>query len=63
MEKSYEISNRPTMSVAEVALLLGVGKTTVRKGINNGEIPVIKIGNTCRIPTSFIRSLLEAGCQ
>jgi len=42
---------RAAFTVAEVAKLLGIGKTTAYQLVNTGEIPSAKIGRAKRVVT------------
>jgi excisionase family DNA binding protein len=50
----------PTMTVEELAELLGTGRTATYDAIRaNDDIPVIRVGRKILIPTAAIRRLLE----
>jgi excisionase family DNA binding protein len=49
----------PTMTVEEVAELLGTGRTATYDAVHRGEIPCIKVGRKLVIPTAAVRRLLE----
>jgi excisionase family DNA binding protein len=49
----------PTMTVEEVADVLGTGRTATYDAVRRGEIPSIKVGRKLVIPTAAIRRLLE----
>jgi|GEM_PF-5452823 len=42
----------------QTAQVLGVDPRTVTRGINNGEIPSVKIGGRVLVPTAALRRLL-----
>ena len=51
------------LSVPELTALLGYDRLgrTVRKGIEAGEIPAIRVGATWRIPVAWIREQARLG--
>ncbi|WP_067891553.1 helix-turn-helix domain-containing protein [Nocardia vaccinii] len=51
--------NEPTVSVPDAAHLLGVGRSTIYAAAHSGEIPAVRIGNRVRIPTIWLRRLLQ----
>lgn len=54
-----ELDSSPTVSVYAAAVLLGFGEFTVRRAIDSGELPAIRLGaRNIRVPSSAIRGLL-----
>lgn len=51
--------NRKAYKVNEVAETLSVGRTTIYKLINNGELQRIKIGATTLITAASVDELLQ----
>lgn len=51
--------NRKALRVNEVAEALSVGRTTIYKLINQGELQRVKIGATTLITASSVDNLLE----
>ena len=51
-------TSQPTMSIDEVAELLGVCRSTMYRAVKDGEIPVIKIGRRYLVPTAHVAHLL-----
>ncbi|MFE9328563.1 helix-turn-helix domain-containing protein [Nocardia sp. NPDC052278] len=51
--------NEPTVSVPDAARLLGVGRSTVYAAVKSGEVPAIRVGNRVRIPSRWIRQMLQ----
>jgi excisionase family DNA binding protein len=51
-------SVRPTISVDETAIVLGVARTTAYEAIRQGHIPVIKVGGRLRVPVAALRRML-----
>jgi excisionase family DNA binding protein len=45
---------QPTLSVEEVAELLGISRTLAYKAARNGELPVIKINTRFIVPTEAL---------
>lgn len=58
-------TSRQTMSLAEVADVLGVHRTTVWALYKRGElpIPVLKIGSRLRVVRAHLDRFMEAGIQ
>jgi excisionase family DNA binding protein len=56
-----ELRARPTITVAEAAQLLSIGKNTAYTAIKRGEIPSLRIGGRVLIPTARLIALLEGG--
>lgn len=50
---------RLLMTVADAALALGLGRSTVYELIGRGELEVIHVGRSARIPADAVRSLVE----
>lgn len=56
--------DRPFLTVAEMAALLGVDKKTVQRNIKSKRIPIVKIGRSVRIHRDVIKLLTkQAGAQ
>ncbi|WP_063047383.1 helix-turn-helix domain-containing protein [Nocardia pseudovaccinii] len=51
--------NEPTVSVPDAARLLGVGKSTVYAAVKSGGVPAIRVGNRVRIPSRWVREVLQ----
>ena len=49
------------MRVPEVATLLGVGQSAVRKAIQRGQLPVLYVGRRVLLPRAAVVRLLEEG--
>lgn len=49
----------PTVSVDDVARLLGVGRSTAYAAVNTGEIPVIRVRTRVRVPSGWVRQQLR----
>ena len=50
--------DRPTVNVAEVARIFGIGESAAYKAVKAGEIPAIRIGGRILIPTAALRRML-----
>ena len=50
---------RPTISVEEAAVILGIGRATAYRCVNSGEIPSVRFGTRVRVPTAALRQLLK----
>lgn len=53
------LSDRLTLSVAEAATMLGIGRATAYECVRTGELPSIKIGGRILIPTKLLNDLLN----
>lgn len=53
-----ELLNRPTVTVPELAALLGVGKNAAYQMVREGQIRVLRVGRRIIIPSSAVRELL-----
>lgn len=59
-EKSAAIPDKPTLTVAEVAVIYGVHEKSVRKAAAAGELPgLIRLGRRMVFATAAIRRHLE----
>ena len=52
--------NRPTLSVDEVADLLGLDRKTVYASVSSGEIPSLRVGRRILVPTRWLADLDES---
>ena len=50
----------PTMSAAETAEFLGIGRDAVYGAVHSGELPSLKINSRVRIPTHALLKKLES---
>lgn len=48
----------PTLSIAEAAELVGIGRNAAYRAAAAGELPAIRIGRRLRVPTARLRELL-----
>ncbi len=56
-----ELKARPTLTVAEAALVLGISKNTAYEAIKRNELPSLKIGGRVLVLTARLFALLENG--
>lgn len=52
---SERLDGRWFVSVAEVAEVLGVDPRTVRRAIEAGEVPAVRVGQRYRVPAAWLR--------
>lgn len=52
-------SGKLLLSVVEAAERLSVGRSTVYELINRGQLPVVHVGRSARIPTTALAALVE----
>jgi len=52
-----------TLTVEEVATILGVGRNKVYEAAHSGEIPTIRIGKRLLVPRAALKRLLAVGDQ
>lgn len=48
-----------TMSVTQVARVLGISRTSAYECVRTGELPALKLGGRIVIPTQVVEELLE----
>lgn len=48
----------PTLSIAEAAELVGIGRNAAYRAAAAGELPAIRIGRRLRVPTARLLELL-----
>jgi excisionase family DNA binding protein len=64
MAPEYEaIIARPTLSVVEAGLLLGLGRNSAYEACRRGYIPTIRLGRRIRVPTARLQQMLLEGMQ
>ena len=54
-----EWRTRPTMSVDEYALVVGVSRSTAYAAVRAGEVPVIRVRRCIRVPVAAVIRQLE----
>ena len=58
-----DIESRVTLSVEEVANLLGMGRTAAYEAARRGEIPTRRLGRRVIVPVPALLDWLSAGSQ
>ena len=53
--------NPLAIDVPETARLLGVSPGSVRNRIRSGDLPVVHVGRSVRIPTEAVRKFVDSG--
>jgi excisionase family DNA binding protein len=56
---SLDPESRPTISLDEAAVVLGIARSSAYQAAQRGEIPTVKFGRRLRVPTAALRRLLE----
>ncbi|MDP8929738.1 MAG: helix-turn-helix domain-containing protein [Actinomycetota bacterium] len=54
-----EIRDRATLTVAEAAELLGVGRSSAYEAARRGDIPTLRVGRRLVVPVPALLRLLE----
>ncbi len=56
-------AERPTslLTIAELARLLGIGRTTVYRLVNTGELRAVRVGERLRFRPEDVNTYLERG--
>jgi excisionase family DNA binding protein len=49
------LSERLFLTVSEAAELLGVDGRTVRRAIQGGQVPAVRVGTALRVPVAWLR--------
>lgn len=57
------MQNHAYLTIKEVADLLRVHHTTIRRYVRDGELPSIRLGNKLRIPRAGIAALIRPVAQ
>lgn len=52
---------KPTITVEEMARVLGIGRRQAYEAVGRGEIPSIRIGHRILISTRVINQILDSG--
>lgn len=52
-------SERLLYTIAETAELMGMSRSHVYQAINRGEIPVIHVGRSARVPRAWLTAWVE----
>ena len=59
MDSTERFKGRQTVTVAEAAALLGIGRSSAYEAVRRGQIPSIKIGRRVLVPVVALQKLLE----
>lgn len=54
-----DLRQRPTVTAAEAAAVLGLTALTVYRMAADGRLPSVRVGRTVRIPSAHLLDLLE----
>ncbi|ESY20382.1 DNA-binding protein [Mesorhizobium sp. L2C085B000] len=54
-----EVTTRQTVTIAEAAKVLGIGRNAGYEAAHRGEIPTIKIGKRILVPRAALDKLLK----
>jgi excisionase family DNA binding protein len=49
---------RPTISIDESAIVLGISRASAYEAAKNGELPTVRFGRRIRVPSAALRRLL-----
>jgi excisionase family DNA binding protein len=50
---------RPTLSIDEASVVLGIARASAYQAAQRGEIPVVRFGRRLRVPTAALRRMLD----
>lgn len=56
-------NERPTLSVAETAALLGISRWLVQQAVRDGSLPSLRLGRRILIPRARLLGWLEGDLQ
>jgi len=56
-----KLPDKPTLTVAEAAALLGISRNHAFKAIRRGDLPALRIGRRVLVPTARLLALLNDG--
>lgn len=56
--QASELEGRLFITVKELAALMQLDPRTIRRGVADGSIPAVRIGQSTRIPVPKIRELI-----
>jgi excisionase family DNA binding protein len=51
--------SRPTVSVDEAAIVLGISRSTAYTAVKTGDLPVLSFGRRLRVPTAALVRMLK----
>lgn len=52
-------AERPTLTIEETAVCLGIGRTAAYEAARRGDIPTLRLGRRLLVPTAGLRRLLQ----
>lgn len=52
---------RPTLTVEEAAVYLGVSRASAYNAARAGQLPTVRVGRRLLVPTAALRRMLELG--
>lgn len=55
--------DKKTLSVAEAAQYLGLGRTATYEAVRTGQIPSVRIGRRYLVPVAALERMLESAGQ
>jgi excisionase family DNA binding protein len=58
MRIELDLETRPTLSVDEAAVLLGISRSSAYAAVKAGQIPSLSFGRRLRVPTAALVRLL-----
>ena len=59
MEKARAEPSRILLRLPEAAQALSIGRATIYQLVNRGELPVVRIGRSVRIPVTALEAWAE----
>lgn len=54
-----DLRQRPTVTVAQAAAVLGIASSTAYRLASDGRLPSVRVGGSVRIPSAHLLDLLE----
>ncbi|ATL64867.1 helix-turn-helix domain-containing protein [Nocardia terpenica] len=52
-------AGEPTISIEDLGVVLGLSRSTAYNAAKDGDVPVIKVRGRYRIPSAWVRHLLQ----
>ncbi len=52
-------AGEPTISIEDLGVVLNLGRSTAYAAVRDGEVPTIKVRGRYRIPSVWVRQLLQ----
>ncbi len=63
ISRSEPTAHRLTVSVAEAAAILGIGKSAAYEAVHSGDIPSIRVGRRWLVPRAALDQMLAVTPQ